>query len=272
MRGNIIKQFKYAFLISLLSLPLLISCTYNPLVGQNETTGSLLGGGLGTAGGVGVVSALGGTKPMMALGGIGGGMFGYYITTLRHDAAGIMQGGGKVYKVGQFIGIYLPTDRLFISNTAELSPHASATLDSVVTVLKRYPQNNVLVSGNTSGFYRSPWEQKLSERRAKVISAYLWQAGITEFKDQSNSLRRVTYVGHGDYFPIASNLRNDGIRANSRVQITSYPDECDLGINQNNMTFQNISSEDLHIEDYPVNRCADNTRLETGGNGAQENC
>lgn len=239
-------------------------CTYNPFIGNNETTGNVLGAGLGAAGGAGIVSAIGGTKPMIALGGIGGGMFGYYMTTLRHDSGGIIKGGGQVYKVGNFIGIYIPSDSLFEPNTAELLPMSVPILDSVVTVLNRYPNNNIIISGNTSGFYRSRWEQNLSEKRAKVISAYLWREGINEFKTKTNDFRKLNYVGHGDFFPIAHDLNNDGIRANSRIQITSYPKDCDLGLDKQSMAMHNISSDDINLDAYPVNHCADGSRLNDG--------
>ncbi|WP_172622680.1 OmpA family protein [Aquicella siphonis] len=248
----------------ILSLPLLASCSYNPFIPDNHTTGSPVGAAIGAGIGAGGVAALGGTKPYIGLAGLAGGAIGYYVTTLRYDSGGIMQAGGKVYKIGDFVGIYIPTDRLFEPNTAEFLPQSKPILDSVATVLMRTPKNNIIISGNTSGFYRSRWEQKLSEKRAQKISAYLWNSGINDFKTPGSDLRKLSYVGYGDYFPIANKITNDGIRENSRIQITSYPSDCDLHLDKRHVAVYNVGgiATDGDIVKAPASRC--NTTNSTG--------
>jgi hypothetical protein len=211
------------------SLPLLAGCTYNPFLADNHTTGSPLAAGIGAGMGAGGVALLGGSKATMAIAGLAGGAIGYYVTTLRYASGGIIQTGGKVYKIGDYLGIYIPTDHLFEPNTADFLPQAKPILDSTVYVLKRYPNRSILISGNTSGFYRARWEQDLSERRAQKVSAYLWNAGISQNNPRLH-FNKLNYVGHGDYFPLAKDITNTGIRENSRIQITSYPVYCDLEI------------------------------------------
>lgn len=224
---------------SALLFSLLTGCTFNPFTLNNKTTGTATGALAGAGIGAGGVALLGGSKPMMVLAGLGGGALGYYMTTLRYESGGIIQSAGQVYEVGDLIGIYIPSDQLFEANTADFLPQASAILDSTATVLKRKPNNNILISGNTSGFYRSRWERKLSERRAQKVAAYLWNAGVNQFKDQSIELRKLNYVGYGDYFPIAQKYTNEGIRENSRIQITSYPNDCDLGLDKRHVALYN---------------------------------
>lgn len=197
---------------------LLCGCTYNPFLADNHTTGSPVSTAVGAGIGAGSVALLGGSRSYIGAAGLIGGAIGYYVSTLRYDSGGVIQAGGKVYKVGDFVGIYIPSDKLFEPNSDSFIPDAKPILDSAAAVLKRYPANNILVSGNTSGFYRAPWEQKLSEKRAQRVAAYFWNAGIPNG----------TYVGYGDYFPISKSLHNKGIRENSRIQITSYPSDCDL--------------------------------------------
>lgn len=224
------------------SIALLTSCTYNPFIGDNHTTGSPAGAVIGAAAGAGGVALFTSYKPLMVAAGIGGGMIGYYVTTLRYDAGGVMQGGGQVYKVGDYVGIEIPTDKLFEPNTAEFLPQAAPILDSAANVLQRTPNNNIVISGNTSGFSMARWEQKLSEDRAEKVAAYLWNAGVNNFKETSNNTRRLNYVGYGNYFPIATNLTNDGIRANSRIQITSYPSSCDLQLGKRDVAMRNVGA------------------------------
>lgn len=180
------------------SLTSLTSCSYNPFTANSYQTGDPIGAVAGAAVGVGAMAALHAPKPLLIAAGIGGGALGYYMTTLRYDSGGVMQGGGQVYKVGQFVGIYIPSDKLFEPNTDEFLPQAGPILDSAAIVLQRYPDNNILISGNTSGFARPRWEQKLSERRAQKVSAYLWNAGVNSFKEPGYDLRKLNYVGYGE--------------------------------------------------------------------------
>lgn len=205
------------------SLLFLTSCSYNPFIFNNHTTGSPAGALVGAGIGAGSVALLGGTRPLIVLAGLGGGALGYYVTTLRYDAGGVIQGGGQVYKVGDYIGIYIPTDNLFEPNTADFLPQARLILESAADILQRYPNNNIMISGNTSGFGHARWERRLSEKRAQRVAAFLWNEGVSPFKDQSNDMRKLNYVGYGDFFPISHDYTNDSIRQNSRMQITSYP-------------------------------------------------
>ena len=220
----------------------LFGCTYNPFVPDNHTTGSPVGAAVGAGAGAGFVAAWNGPKPLMGIAGITGGMIGYYATTLRFDAGGVMQSGGEVYKVGQFVGIYIPTDKLFVTNTAELLPQAKPILDSAATVLQRYPNNNIIISGNSSGFGTHKRERQLSLLRAKEVAAYLWNTGVNNFVEPGSDLRKLNYVAYGNYFPIASDLTNKGVRMNSRIQITSYPTSTDLQIDRKHMAVYNVGS------------------------------
>lgn len=232
-------------LVSLIAA-LLCGCSYNPFIDNNHATGTAEGTLLGAGIGVGTMAAIGfgSSKTMLVAGGLGGGALGYYFSSLRYDAGGIIQGGGKVYTLGQTVGIYIPSDQLFEPNTADFRPQAGPILDSVATVLKRYPNNNIIISGNTSGFARSHWEQRLSERRAQKVSAYLWNVGINQFQKNSNYMRKLNYVGYGDYFPISNTYTNSSIRENSRIQITSYPSDCDLHLDKKHIALRNMGAFD----------------------------
>lgn len=228
---------------SILSIFLLSGCN------TNHPTGSPASAILGAGAGAGSIALLGGSKTMMVLGGLGGGALGYYVSTLRYDAGGVMLAGGEVYNLGAFVGINIPTDNLFEPNTAEFLPQAEPILDSAVAILQRYPNNNILISGNTSGFAQAKWEKKLAERRAQKVSAYLWNAGINDFKEQSNDTRQLKYVGYGNYLPIAHSYTNESIRKNSHVQITSYPSACDLQLSKSDQVIHNIGAmKDEYVE------------------------
>jgi hypothetical protein len=226
------------------ALPLLASCSYNPFASDNYMTGTASGALIGTGVGVGGVALFRGSKTAMVLGGVTGGLLGYYVTTLRFDSGGIIQSGGQVYTIGDNVGIYIPADQLFQPNSTEFTPNAIPILESVSTVLNRYPNNNVLISGSTTGFGRPGREQKLSQARAQKIAAYLWSEGHNQFKDRDDNMRKLRYVGYGNYFPISHPFTNESLRMNNRIQITSYPSICELDRDKRSLAFENVGGAD----------------------------
>src|SRR5688500_8521362 len=95
----------FHLLICFIFTLLLTSCSYNPFLGNNHSTGNanaaLIGAGIG-AGGVGV---LGGSKSLMALVGVGGGAVGYYSSTVSFAASPLVASGGNIYTLGDFVGL-----------------------------------------------------------------------------------------------------------------------------------------------------------------------
>ena len=67
--------------------------------------------------------------------------------------------------------------------------------------------------------------------------------GITGFKAQSLDTRKLTYVGYGNYFPVANNITNSGVRANSRIQITTLTKD-QLLITKKQQAFNNVGDID----------------------------
>ena len=208
------------FLFSWLSLS---GCTYNPMSNSNDLTGSATGAAVGAGIGAGTTALLRAPGVVVGLAGLGGAGIGYYVTSLRYSSSGIVQAGGQVFTLGDYVTIEVPTDNLFDSNSAEFLPNTQPILDSIADVLQRYPNNNVVVSGNSSGFSSERYEQKLSEDRARQIAGSLWANGINNFQGTDIHMRRLLYVGYGNYFPVANNITATGIRQNSRIQITSFP-------------------------------------------------
>lgn len=222
----------------------LASCSYNPFATNNELTGNVAGAAAGGAIGAGGAALLGAQKYVIALAGIGGAALGYYLTTIDFKSGGITRVGGQVYSVGDYVTIEIPTDNIFEENTADFLPGAAPALDSVVSVLQYYPNNNILISGNTSGYGTRRYELRTSEARAREVAAYLWAHGVSSFKatDATVPTRQLAYVGFGSYFPIANHIKAESIRQNSRIQITSYPGLRDLKLCPDQKVFANIGA------------------------------
>jgi len=231
----------------LFSIPLLItltSCSFNPFWADNDLTGSGAATAVGAGAGAGAAALVGASQSEIGFGALVGGVVGYYVSTLRFAAGGVMHVGGQVYNIGDYVTIEVPTDRLFEVNTAEFTDEATPILDSIVAVLKRTPDNSIMISGNTTGFYTRCFESKLSEDRARQVSAYLWAHGINNFRNPGIGQRTLRYVGYGNFFPISSDRTNKGIRENSRIQITSYPCDAELHSQGSHSHYHNIGALD----------------------------
>jgi outer membrane protein OmpA-like peptidoglycan-associated protein len=181
--------------------------------------GTLLGAGVGGVGGAGVATALHATPTMIGIAGVTGATLGYYLSTQRFAARGIIKAHGKVYTMGDYLIIDLPTDNLFDTNTADFYDNTDPELQSVVGILKSVPNHNIIISGNTSGYGSVEFQNNLSQQRASKVASYLWLNGIN---DVTRS-RTLIYTGYGNSYPIATDLRLSGLRANSRIQIIAYP-------------------------------------------------
>ncbi|OAI49175.1 hypothetical protein AYO45_00305, partial [Gammaproteobacteria bacterium SCGC AG-212-F23] len=220
----------------------LTACTVNPFTTENRFTGSATGAAVGATIGGGGAALLHATKPVIAISGLTGAGIGYYVTTLRFASGGLIQGGGQVFTLGDYVTIDIPSDYIFDTNSDELLPQAEPILDSVVKILCRYCYDNIIVSGNTSGFSTERWEQKLSQDRARQIASYLWAHGVDGYDANSFRKHKLTYVGYGHYFPIANDIRAESIRQNSHIQITAYPPRDRLIIKKKCQEFQNIGA------------------------------
>lgn len=242
------RKWNFILLLNLLFLLGLTSCTFNPFTTDNNLSGNPTGVLVGGIAGAGGAALLGAPKSLIAVAGLGGAGIGYYFTTLQHAAAGVVYGKGEVYTVGDYATIEIPTDSIFEANSAELLAQAEPILTSAVAVLARFPNNNIMVSGSTSGFGTRKFQLKLSEARARQVAAFLWAHGVNAFKalDAAKPTRKLIYVGYGDYFPIANHIKANGIRANSRIQITAFPSKKQLALTPEQKVFANIGA--LHAE------------------------
>jgi OOP family OmpA-OmpF porin len=99
----------------------------------------------------------------------------------------------------------------FDFDSARLRPDAIATLDEAVSILRRYDTIRVEVAGHTCSIGDEAYNQRLSERRAKVVFDYLVEKGI--------AANRLNWVGYGESRPIASNDTREGRVMNRRTEL-----------------------------------------------------
>jgi chemotaxis protein MotB len=124
----------------------------------------------------------------------------------------VMQDQVMVRNHGDWVEVEIPTDMLFGSGSATLSPRAGRVIAQLADVLSATP-NPVRVEGHTDDVpirnvaFPSNWE--LSAARAASVVRLLAAGGV----DPS----RLAVLGLGEFRPAASNTTAEGRNANRRV-------------------------------------------------------
>jgi len=106
--------------------------------------------------------------------------------------------------------ITLAADALFDTDKSDLRPEAVAELNDFGSKMNRLGKKRVFIVGHTDSRASDAYNQRLSERRAASVAAYLEQNyGIVSQTE-----------GRGEREPVGNNGTRDGRQANRRVEIT----------------------------------------------------
>ena len=207
---------KKVLAIILLSLLTVVSCT-TATDGTRKVSKTGVGAGIGAAAGAVIGQAIGkdtkgtliGTAGGAAVGAAIGNIFDRQEKELRNKLKGT---GVDVKRTGEGeIKLTAPENITFDINSYVIKPQFRNTLDSVVTVLKTYPDSTIVVSGHTDTTGNDAINNPLSINRASSVESYLESQGI--------SSSRITSRGFGSKQPIASNSTEAGRAQNRRVEI-----------------------------------------------------
>ncbi|TCI84966.1 OmpA family protein [Tenacibaculum sp. M341] len=99
----------------------------------------------------------------------------------------------------------------FNSGRTSFRPGVKGKLDLIAGIMKEYKDANFNIEGHTDSQGAAKANQKLSERRAKAVLDYLATHGVTG--------SRLSSVGFGEDYPIATNKTRAGRAQNRRVEI-----------------------------------------------------
>lgn len=99
----------------------------------------------------------------------------------------------------------------FNTGRTSFKPGVKGKLDLIVAIMKEHPEANFSIEGHTDSSGRASTNQRISDKRAKAVLNYLVSKGI--------SSSRLTSVGYGEDYPIASNKTRAGKAQNRRVEI-----------------------------------------------------
>jgi OOP family OmpA-OmpF porin len=97
----------------------------------------------------------------------------------------------------------------FALGSSKLLPEATASLKAVAATMKSHPNLEVEIGGHTDSIGAQAKNQRLSERRANAVKAFLVAEGV--------EAARLTAVGYGESEPVDTNDTPEGRAANRRV-------------------------------------------------------
>lgn len=100
---------------------------------------------------------------------------------------------------------------LFDLGKANLKKESKATLDNVVKIMKKYPNEKFYIAGHSDNTFTKEYNLTLSKDRANNVRDYLISKGI--------NANRLTAEGFGEDKPITTNETVEGRQQNRRVEI-----------------------------------------------------
>ncbi|MCK9531780.1 MAG: OmpA family protein [Gammaproteobacteria bacterium] len=106
-------------------------------------------------------------------------------------------------------------DVFFQTDSANIAPGATPTVDRVAGFLTRNEDQHIIVEGHTDSVGDAGYNQDLSSRRAEAVKELIVARGIEP--------ERIVTRGYGESRPIASNQNAGGRQLNRRVEIV-FPD------------------------------------------------
>lgn len=102
-------------------------------------------------------------------------------------------------------------DVLFDYNKADVKAGGMRVISKLAKFLEKYPERTIQIEGHTDSTGSDAYNLKLSEQRAESVKRALMYEGIKR--------DRMTTLGYGEQFPIASNATSSGRQQNRRVEI-----------------------------------------------------
>lgn len=201
---------------------MLAGCVTDPDTGRQKLSKAAIGAIAGGALGAGTGALVGGKRNRTeaivgaGIGAIAGTAIGGYMDRqeqkLREQTAGT---GVEVTRQGDELLLNMPSGITFATNSYQVQPQFTATLDKVAQTLSSYNQTYIDVYGHTDSTGSDAINEPLSRNRAEAVANYLGSHGVAP--------ARIGTQGFGSRQPIASNATPEGRQENRRVEIKIVP-------------------------------------------------
>ena len=213
-------NYRTVALATAITLALAGCQTTDPYTGEQKTSNTAKGAGIGAVGGAIAAAIISGKRKNVllaaGLGALAGGAVGNYMD--RQEAklrAQLQNTGVSVTRVGDTVILNMPGNVTFATNSSNISADFYAVLDSVALVINEFEKTYVDVIGHTDSTGSEDYNQQLSVARASSVARYL--------ESQKVLPERVLTTGLGQNAPIADNDTQEGRALNRRVEIKLTP-------------------------------------------------
>ena len=211
---------RVAVLAAAVTLALAGCQTMDPYTGEQKTSNTAKGAGIGAAAGALAGALFSGKRKAVLLGaGIGaltGGAIGNYMDREEAKLRAQLQGTGvSVTRIGDTVILNMPGNVTFATDSSNISADFYAVLDSVALVINEFEQTYVDVLGHTDRNGAAEYHQTLAEQRASSVARYLESREVLA--------QRIYTQGIGETQPIADNDTQEGRALNRRVEIHLNP-------------------------------------------------
>src|SRR5450759_13395 len=107
--------------------------------------------------------------------------------------------------------ITIQAEALFDFDKSVVKPDGKKDLDQAAAKMSGVDVEMVIATGHTDSIGTEAYNQKLSERRANAVKAYLVSKGVPASK--------ITTLGKGETQPVATNKTKEGRAKNRRVDV-----------------------------------------------------
>lgn len=195
---------------------LLASCASFGKKEQGAAIGAAAGAGVGAIIGHNTGSTARGAIIGAVVGGAAGAVIGHQMDQqakeMRLDIP-----GATVSRVGEGIAVTFASGLLYDFDSDQVRSDAGRNLQALATSLKKYPNTELLIVGNTDALGTSAYNQDLSTRRADAASRYLVEQGVP--------MVRMRTAGRGELEPLQSNDTEGGRQANRRIEVAIFANE-----------------------------------------------
>lgn len=214
-------RISFPLTVALVVSLMLAGCqTTNPYTGQQQTSNTAKGAGIGAAAGAVIGALAGGSRKSALIGaGVGvlaGGAVGNYMDKQEAQLRQQLQGTGvSVTRNGDNLILNMPGNVTFATNQSDVNASFYPVLNSVALVLKQYEKTMIDVVGHTDSTGSMQLNMQLSQARAASVGMYLQNQGILA--------QRIQTQGVGPQYPIASNDTPEGRAQNRRVELILRP-------------------------------------------------
>ncbi len=207
---------RFAILLIAVFVTVTAGCAEWSRMAKGAVIGAGAGGAVGGVIGYAAGSTIAGVLIGAAVGGAAGAFIGNYMDKQAAEIERDIE-GARVERIGEGIKITFDSGILFNVDKANLTSTSRSELTQLATILNKYDDTNILLTGHTDSSGTSEHNLDLSRRQAESVADYL--------QIQEVNAGRFTTYGYGEDHPVASNDTRAGRAQNRRVEVAIWAND-----------------------------------------------